>query len=98
MVAILVAIVTNYVTANPPQWAENTPVAWSVFGILAAGSLGLLLWERRLAGAEESEQPVAELRSIAAVGQRLQMQQHHPRPPRPRRVSRLVTNRRSSFS
>lgn len=85
MVAILVAIVTNYVTANPPQWAENTPVAWSVFGILAAGSLGLLLWERRLAGAEESEQPVAELRSIAAVGQRLQMQQHHPRPPRPRR-------------
>lgn len=68
MVAILVAIVTNYVTANPPQWAENTPVAWSVFGILAVGSLGLLLWERRLAGAEESEQPVAELRSIAAAG------------------------------
>ncbi|MGW3747228.1 AAA family ATPase, partial [Streptomyces sp. NPDC005146] len=68
MVAILVAIVTNYVTANPPKWAENTPVVWSVFGILAAGSLGLLLWERRLAGADESGQPVAELRSIAAVG------------------------------
>lgn len=49
MVAFLVAIVTNYVTAQPPKWAENTLLAWSVFGALAMVSLGLFFWERRLA-------------------------------------------------
>ncbi|MEV7496211.1 tetratricopeptide repeat protein, partial [Streptomyces anulatus] len=58
-VAFLVAIVTNYVTAQPPKWAENTVLVWSVFGGLAIVSLGLLLWERRLAGGpEEGARPV----------------------------------------
>ncbi|MEW1632102.1 tetratricopeptide repeat protein [Streptomyces sp. NPDC089173] len=43
------AIVTNYVTAQPPKWAENTLLVWSVFGTLAVVSLGLFFWERRLA-------------------------------------------------
>ncbi|MEW1761523.1 FxSxx-COOH system tetratricopeptide repeat protein [Streptomyces cyaneofuscatus] len=43
------AIVTNYVTAQPPKWAENTVLVWSVFGALAVVSLGLFFWERRLA-------------------------------------------------
>ncbi len=51
-VAFLVAIVTNYVTAQPPKWAENTVVVWSVFGALAVVSLGLLFWERRLGAGE----------------------------------------------
>ncbi|MER7943595.1 ATP-binding protein [Streptomyces sp. NPDC094458] len=49
VVAFLVAIVTNYVTAQPPKWAENTLLVWSVFGALAMVSLGLFFWERRLA-------------------------------------------------
>ncbi|MGA5474229.1 hypothetical protein ACPCUK_36410 [Streptomyces arboris] len=49
VVAFLVAIVTNYVTAQPPKWAENTLLVWSVFGALAVVSLGLFFWERRLA-------------------------------------------------
>ncbi|MFE9460697.1 hypothetical protein [Streptomyces californicus] len=52
-VAFLVAIVTNYVTAQPPKWAENTAVVWSVFGALAVVSLGLLFWDRRLAAWEQ---------------------------------------------
>ncbi|MGW7400959.1 tetratricopeptide repeat protein [Streptomyces cyaneofuscatus] len=48
-IAFLVAIVTNYVTAQPPKWAENTVLVWSVFAGLAIVSLGLLFWERRLA-------------------------------------------------
>ncbi|MFD7218471.1 tetratricopeptide repeat protein, partial [Streptomyces cyaneofuscatus] len=48
-IAFLVAIVTNYVTAQPPKWAENTVLVWSVFGALAIVSLGLFFWERRLA-------------------------------------------------
>ncbi|MFD7799075.1 tetratricopeptide repeat protein [Streptomyces anulatus] len=48
-IAFLVAIVTNYVTAQPPEWAENTVLVWSAFGALAIVSLGLLFWERRLA-------------------------------------------------
>ncbi|MEU3879608.1 tetratricopeptide repeat protein [Streptomyces californicus] len=43
---------TNYVTAQPPKWAENTVLVWSVFGALAVVSLGLLFWERRLAAGE----------------------------------------------
>ncbi|WP_256986777.1 tetratricopeptide repeat protein [Streptomyces sp. SS07] len=39
---------TNYVTAQPPKWAENTVLVWSVFGVLAVVSLGLFFWERRL--------------------------------------------------
>ncbi|MFJ2851223.1 hypothetical protein [Streptomyces rubiginosohelvolus] len=46
-IAFLVAIVTNYVTAQPPKWAENTILVWSVFGVLAVVSLGLFFWERR---------------------------------------------------
>ncbi|MFJ9623783.1 tetratricopeptide repeat protein [Streptomyces sp. NPDC101181] len=49
-IAFLVAIVTNYVTAQPPKWAENTVLVWSVFAGLAIVSLGLFFWERRLAG------------------------------------------------
>ncbi|MFI7896533.1 tetratricopeptide repeat protein, partial [Streptomyces sp. CACIS-1.16CA] len=48
-IAFLVAIVTNYVTAQPPEWAENTILVWSVFAGLAVVSLGLFFWERRLA-------------------------------------------------
>ncbi|WP_206272954.1 FxSxx-COOH system tetratricopeptide repeat protein, partial [Streptomyces globisporus] len=48
-IAFLVAIVTNYVTAQPPKWAENTVLVWSVFAGLAVVSLGLFFWERRLA-------------------------------------------------
>ncbi|WP_257137686.1 tetratricopeptide repeat protein, partial [Streptomyces sp. st115] len=40
---------TNYVTAQPPKWAENTVLVWSVFAGLAIVSLGLFFWERRLA-------------------------------------------------
>lgn len=43
VVTILVAMVTNYVTANPPTWAENSLLVWSVFGVLGAVSLGLVL-------------------------------------------------------
>ncbi|MEV6859215.1 FxSxx-COOH system tetratricopeptide repeat protein [Streptomyces microflavus] len=42
---------TNYVTAQPPKWAENTVLVWAAFGALAVISLGLLFWERRLAAA-----------------------------------------------
>ncbi len=47
MVAFLVAIVTNYVTAQPPKWAENTLLVWSVFVALALVSLGLPPRRRR---------------------------------------------------
>ncbi|MFE3373926.1 tetratricopeptide repeat protein [Streptomyces sp. NPDC059173] len=49
LIAFLVGIVTNYVTAELPKWAENTVLVWSVFGVLAVVSLGLFFWERRLA-------------------------------------------------
>ncbi|WP_203184984.1 FxSxx-COOH system tetratricopeptide repeat protein [Streptomyces pratensis] len=69
VVTVLIAMVTNYVTANPPGWAENNPVVWSVFGALAVASIGLLLWERRLAVATEGGgRPPAALARIAAVG------------------------------
>ncbi len=65
---ILVAMVTNYVTANPPKWAENNLVVWSLFGALAVVSIGLLLWERRLgSGLEEAGRPPATLGRIAAA-------------------------------
>ncbi|SDE39598.1 AAA domain-containing protein, partial [Streptomyces sp. LaPpAH-199] len=35
------AVVTNYVTAQPPKWAENTILVWSVFAALAIVLLGL---------------------------------------------------------
>ncbi|MEU9106934.1 FxSxx-COOH system tetratricopeptide repeat protein [Streptomyces xanthophaeus] len=65
--AILVALVTNYVTENPPHWAQNGPVVWSVFVLLAAGSLCLLLLERRLTGAQGGAAPVADLRDLRNV-------------------------------
>ncbi|MFB8064788.1 AAA family ATPase, partial [Streptomyces rubiginosohelvolus] len=49
LIAFLVGIVTNYVTAELPKWAENTVLVWSVFAGLAVVSLGLFFWERRLA-------------------------------------------------
>ncbi|WP_405510222.1 hypothetical protein OG323_35690 [Streptomyces cyaneofuscatus] len=55
VVAFLVAIVTNYVTAQPPKWAENTLLVWSVFVALALVSLGLFFWERRLAAQAPEE-------------------------------------------
>ncbi|WP_260988218.1 tetratricopeptide repeat protein, partial [Streptomyces sp. CFMR 7] len=60
---------TNYVTAEPPEWAENTVLVWAVFGTLAVVSLGLLLWERRLAAeaADGGVRPVP-LGRIAASG------------------------------
>ncbi|WP_307513220.1 tetratricopeptide repeat protein [Streptomyces sp. W4I9-2] len=68
-VAFLVAIVTNYVTAQPPEWAENTVLVWSAFGALAVVSLGLLFWERRLAAGPQDDgvRPVP-LGRIAAGG------------------------------
>ncbi|MEU2295549.1 FxSxx-COOH system tetratricopeptide repeat protein [Streptomyces bacillaris] len=69
VVAFLVAIVTNYVTAEPPGWAENTIVVWSVFGALAVVSLGLFFWERRLAaGAPDGGRPPVPLGRVAAGG------------------------------
>ncbi|MFJ3439186.1 hypothetical protein ACIPMU_37385 [Streptomyces cyaneofuscatus] len=63
------AIVTNYVTAQPPKWAENTVLVWSVFGALAIVSLGLMFWERRLAaGAPEAGVRPAPLGRIAVGG------------------------------
>ncbi|MFE1545737.1 AAA family ATPase [Streptomyces microflavus] len=67
VVTILVAMVTNYVTANPPTWAENSLLVWSVFGVLGAVSLGLVLWERRLAGEPEGGARPVALERIAAV-------------------------------
>ncbi|MEU6839772.1 tetratricopeptide repeat protein [Streptomyces rubiginosohelvolus] len=68
-IAFLVAIVTNYVTAQPPKWAENTILVWSVFGVLAVVSLGLFFWERRLAaGAPEGGVRPVPLGRIAAGG------------------------------
>ncbi|WP_432009697.1 tetratricopeptide repeat protein [Streptomyces bacillaris] len=69
VVAFLVAIVTNYVTAEPPGWAENTVVVWSVFGALAVVSLGLFFWERRLAaGAPDGGVRPVPLGRVAAGG------------------------------
>ncbi|WP_192815899.1 hypothetical protein, partial [Streptomyces sp. W007] len=68
-IAFLVAIVTNYVTAQPPEWAENTVLVWSAFGALAVVSLGLFFWERRLAAGspDDGVRPVP-LGRIAAGG------------------------------
>ncbi|WP_405479166.1 tetratricopeptide repeat protein [Streptomyces anulatus] len=68
-IAFLVAIVTNYVTAQPPEWAENTALVWSAFGSLAVVSLGLFFWERRLAAGPQDDgvRPVP-LGRIAAGG------------------------------
>ncbi|MFJ8709181.1 tetratricopeptide repeat protein [Streptomyces anulatus] len=68
-IAFLVAIVTNYVTAQPPEWAENTVLVWSAFGTLAVVSLGLFFWERRLAAGPQDDgaRPVP-LGRIAAGG------------------------------
>ncbi|WP_406225670.1 tetratricopeptide repeat protein [Streptomyces anulatus] len=68
-IAFLVAIVTNYVTAQPPEWAENTVLVWSAFGALAVVSLGLLFWERRLAaGAPDGGVRPVPLGRIAVGG------------------------------
>ncbi|MFD3818431.1 tetratricopeptide repeat protein [Streptomyces rubiginosohelvolus] len=68
-IAFLVAIVTNYVTAQPPKWAENTILVWSVFAGLALVSLGLFFWERRLAaGAPDGGVRPVPLGRIAAGG------------------------------
>ncbi|MGW5925960.1 AAA family ATPase [Streptomyces anulatus] len=68
-IAFLVAIVTNYVTAELPEWAENTVLVWSAFGALAVVSLGLFFWERRLAAGppDDGARPVP-LGRIAAGG------------------------------
>ncbi|MET7416262.1 hypothetical protein [Streptomyces rubiginosohelvolus] len=63
------AIVTNYVTAQPPKWAENTVLVWSVFAGLAIVSLGLFFWERHLAtGAPDGGVRPVPLGRIAAGG------------------------------
>ncbi|PJN24285.1 tetratricopeptide repeat protein, partial [Streptomyces sp. CB02613] len=68
-IAFLVGIVTNYVTAELPEWAENTVLVWSVFAGLAVVSLGLFFWERRLAaGAPDGGRPPVPLGRIAAGG------------------------------
>ncbi|MEV8450474.1 tetratricopeptide repeat protein [Streptomyces parvus] len=68
-IAFLVAIVTNYVTAQPPEWAENTVLVWSVFVGLAVVSLGLFFWERRLAAeAPDGGRPPVPLGRIAVGG------------------------------
>ncbi|MEV7114199.1 tetratricopeptide repeat protein, partial [Streptomyces anulatus] len=60
---------TNYVTAELPEWAENTVLVWSAFGALAVVSLGLFFWERRLAAGPQDDgvRPVP-LGRIAAGG------------------------------
>ncbi|WP_405196347.1 tetratricopeptide repeat protein [Streptomyces anulatus] len=60
---------TNYVTAELPEWAENGVLVWSAFGSLAVVSLGLFFWERRLAAGPQDDgvRPVP-LRRIAAGG------------------------------
>ncbi|MFJ9506672.1 tetratricopeptide repeat protein, partial [Streptomyces anulatus] len=60
---------TNYVTAELPEWAENTVLVWSAFGALAVVSLGLFFWERRLAAGppDDGVRPVP-LGRIAAGG------------------------------
>ncbi|WP_406145503.1 FxSxx-COOH system tetratricopeptide repeat protein [Streptomyces anulatus] len=60
---------TNYVTAELPEWAENGVLVWSVFGALAVVSLGLFFWERRLAAGspDDGVRPVP-LGRIAAGG------------------------------
>ncbi|OXY96373.1 tetratricopeptide repeat protein [Streptomyces sp. 2R] len=68
MVTILVAMVTNYVTADPPKWTENNPAVWSLFGALAVVSIGLLFWERHLTDAVAAEgRPPVALERIAAA-------------------------------
>ncbi len=68
-IAFLVGIVTNYVTAELPGWAENTVVVWSVFGALVVVSLGLFFWERRLAAvAPDGGGRAVPLGRIAAGG------------------------------
>lgn len=68
-IAFLVGIVTNYVTAELPKWAENTILVWSVFAGLAVVSLGLFFWERRLAaGAPDGSRPPVPLGRIVASG------------------------------
>ncbi|MFJ3547306.1 tetratricopeptide repeat protein [Streptomyces rubiginosohelvolus] len=63
------AIVTNYVTAQPPKWAENTVLVWSVFAGLVLVSLGLFFWERHLAtGAPDGGVRPVPLGRIAAGG------------------------------
>ncbi|MGW5912406.1 tetratricopeptide repeat protein, partial [Streptomyces bacillaris] len=60
---------TNYVTAEPPGWAENTVVVWAVFGALAVVSLALFFWERRLAaGAPDGGVRPVPLGRVAAGG------------------------------
>ncbi|MFF2231223.1 hypothetical protein, partial [Streptomyces anulatus] len=59
---------TNYVTAQPPKWAENTVLVWSAFGALAVVSLGLLFWERRLAGPQDDGVRPVPLGRIAVGG------------------------------
>ncbi|MGX1899665.1 tetratricopeptide repeat protein, partial [Streptomyces anulatus] len=60
---------TNYVTAQPPKWAENTLLVWSVFACLAIVSLGLFFWERRLAaGAPDGGVRPVPLGRIAVGG------------------------------
>ncbi|MFJ7416494.1 tetratricopeptide repeat protein [Streptomyces sp. NPDC098077] len=60
---------TNYVTAELPEWAESTVLVWSVFGALAVVSLVLFFWERRLAAGQQDDgvRPVP-LGRIAAGG------------------------------
>ncbi|WP_329359748.1 tetratricopeptide repeat protein [Streptomyces anulatus] len=60
---------TNYVTAELPEWAENGVLVWSAFGALAVVSLGLFFWERRLAAwpQDDGVRPVP-LGRIAAGG------------------------------
>ncbi|MGX2995012.1 tetratricopeptide repeat protein [Streptomyces sp. JNUCC 64] len=47
-VMVALAVVTNYVTASVPKWAEEPLILWSVFGTLAVATLVLQVWGRRL--------------------------------------------------
>ncbi|MFE5793105.1 FxSxx-COOH system tetratricopeptide repeat protein [Streptomyces sp. NPDC056503] len=48
LVTMGLAVVTNYVTASLPGWAENPWIVWGVFGVLVVTALLLHLWGRRL--------------------------------------------------
>ncbi|MER8047711.1 FxSxx-COOH system tetratricopeptide repeat protein [Streptomyces sp. NPDC094032] len=51
------AVVTNYVTAAVPDWANDPWVVWGVFGVLVLAALGLHLYGRRLDAAESGPTP-----------------------------------------
>ncbi|MER6477123.1 tetratricopeptide repeat protein [Streptomyces filamentosus] len=65
------AVVTNYVTASVPDWADNPWIVWGVFGAFVMAVLVLHLWGRRLdaeaGGPPARPVPVPQIVSRAAA-------------------------------